>query len=315
MRYFLIPLLMFLSLLLSGATPMPNQTPGVCEAAYGQTPTTPQSEWLSRDIAVADLVTQNRYDLLTGHLLKTGLVDGSSCPAGGLNNEGSPNGCGLGLAQGPAIEWQNRYDAAILAAASARNLPPYVLKAVVAVESQFWPAPDWIKGEIGLGQMTAYGADLALTYRPELYQRMCRQALGEAACQAAYIDLPASSQFMLQGLLLRSIDATCSTCPGGIDPAKGDKSVNVLADTLAASCTQAARIYKLGAGKQPAEMMSYEDFWRFVLADYHSGAGCLYQALRLTGYPTSWSAISTNLTGYCTSGREYIRRIEENLKP
>ena len=41
----------------------------------------------------------------------------------------------------------------------------------------------------------------------------------------------------------------------------------------------------------------------------------LYQALRLTGYPTSWSAISTNLTGYCTSGREYIRRIEANLKP
>jgi len=91
--------------------------------------------------------------------------------------------------------------------------------------------------------------------------------------------------------------------------------VSVLADTLAASCMQAARIYKLGAGKQPAEMMGYADFWRFVLADYHSGAGCLYQALRLTGYPTSWSAISTNLTGYCTSGREYIRRIEENLKP
>ena len=120
---------------------------------------------------------------------------------------------------------------------------------------------------------------------------------------------------MLQGLVLRSIDATCPNCQGGIDPDRGDQAVSVLADTLAASCTQGARVFRMGTGKTPAELLSYEDFWRFVLANYHSGAGCLYQALQLTGYPTSWPAISTNLTGYCTSGREYVRRIEENLKP
>ena len=311
----LIPLAILLALLLTGASPLQTQTPGACEAAYGQTPATPQPNWLSLDPAVTDLATQNRYDLLSAHLLKTGLVDGASCPAGGVNPDGSPNGCGLALAQELANAWQNRYDVAILATANEKNLPPSVMKSVIAVESQFWPAPDWIKGEIGLGQMTAGGADLALTYRSALYQQICRQALGEEACQKSYIELPPSSKYMLQGLVLRSIDATCPNCQGGIDPARGEQAVTVLADTLAASCTQGARVFKMGTGKTPAELLSYEDFWRFVLANYHSGAGCLYQALRLTGYPTSWSAISTNLTGYCTSGRDYIRRIEENLKP
>lgn len=317
MRY-LIPLVMFVSLFLSGATPLPVQIPetsGACETAYGQPPVQPQPRWLDRNVAVFDLVTQNRYDLLIGHLLKTGLVDGASCPGGGLNRAGSPNGCGLDLAQESANTWQNRYDAAILVSASDKNLPPYVLKAVIAVESQFWPAPDWIKGEIGLGQMTANGADLALTYRPAFYQQICRQALGEEACQKSYIELPLSSKYMLQGLVLRSIDATCPTCQGGIDPDRGDQAVGVLSETLAASCMQAARVFRMGTGKIPVEKLSYEDFWRFVLADYHSGAGCLYQALRLTGDPGSWSAISINLTGYCTTGREYVRRIEAHLKP
>ncbi len=314
MRY-LIPLAILLALLLTGASPFQAQTPGACEAAYGQTPVDPQPNWLRRDLAVTDLATQNRYDLLSAHLLKSGLVDSSSCPAGGLNSIGSPNGCGLALAQEPANVWQNRYDAAILASANSMNLPPSVVKSVIAVESQFWPAPDWIKGEIGLGQMTAGGADLALMYRPDFYQQICRQALGKEACQHAYVELPLSSRAMLQGLVLRSIDATCPNCQGGIDPARGDQAVAVLADTLAASCTQGARVFRMGTGKTPAELLSYEDFWRFVLANYHSGAGCLYQALRLTGYPASWSAISTNLTGYCTSGREYVRHIEENLKP
>jgi hypothetical protein len=314
MRY-LIPLAMLFALFLTGASPIQAQPPGVCEAAYGQTPAAPQPNWLRRDPAVTDLATQNRYDLLSAHLLKSGLVDGASCPAGGLNADGSPNGCGLALAQEPANAWQNRYDAAILSAASTKNLPPYAVKSVIAVESQFWPAPDWTRGEIGLGQMTAGGADLALTYRPEFYQEICRQALGEETCQRSYIELPPSSKYMLQGLVLRSIDATCPNCQGGIDPARGDQAVEVLSETLSASCVQGARVFKMGTGKKPAELLSYEDFWRFVLADYHSGAGCLYQALRLTGYPTSWSAISTNLAGYCTSGREYVRRIEENLKP
>lgn len=314
MRY-LIMLILSLAPLLTGASPIQAQTSGTCEAAYGQTPDTQQPNWLSLDPAISDLATQNRYDLLSAHLLKSGIVDGTSCPAGGLNPDGSPNGCGLVLAQESVNEWQNQYDAAILSSANSINLPPYVVKSVIAVESQFWPAPDWIKGEIGLGQITAGGADLALTYRPEFYQQICRQVLGVETCQQAYIELPSSSQAMLQGLVLRSIDATCPSCQGGIEPDRGEQAVTVLADTLAASCTQGARVFRIGTGKTPAELLNYEDFWRFVLANYHSGAGCLYQALRLTGYPTNWSAISSNLTGYCTSGREYVRRIEENLKP
>jgi hypothetical protein len=120
---------------------------------------------------------------------------------------------------------------------------------------------------------------------------------------------------MLRGLVLRSLDATCATCQGGIDPGKGEQAVKVLAETMAASCTQSARTIRIATGKSPSSLMSYEDFWRFTLANYHSGSGCMYQALRNSGNPTSWSVIAAGLPNGCSSGSIYIRRIEENIKP
>jgi len=120
---------------------------------------------------------------------------------------------------------------------------------------------------------------------------------------------------MLRGLVLRSLDASCPTCQSGIDPAKGDQAVTVLAETVAASCTQSGRIIRIATGKSPAASMSYEDFWRFVLANYHSGAGCMFRALQSSGNPTNWPAIAAGLPIGCQSGSMYIRRIEENIKP
>lgn len=102
---------------------------------------------------------------------------------------------------------------------------------------------------------------------------------------------------------------------GGIDPSKGDQSVEVLAETLSASCTQSARTIAMAIGHTPSALMSYEDFWRFSLANYHSGAGCMYQALRRPANPTRWSSIASGLPLGCLSGSVYIRRIEEAIKP
>jgi hypothetical protein len=116
-------------------------------------------------------------------------------------------------------------------------------------------------------------------------------------------------------MVLRQIDATCPTCSGGVDPLKGDVAVSILAETLNASCQQTARTFRMAQGKTPAAVMSFENFWRLSLANYHVGTGCIYQALRITGNPSSWNAIATNLTGSCRSGSVYIHRIEEQLIP
>jgi hypothetical protein len=310
-----ISLLSLLSILfLCAASPLPVEASLPCAEPYGAVPEQAPDR-LRVDIALNDLATQNRYDLLAGHLLQGGFVDGSACPSGGIYPDGSPNGCGIEVAYSEMVRWQNQYDQAILASATASNVPPYLLKGMIAAESQFWPAGDWAKGEIGLGQMTASGADLLLSYRPKTYYRVCEQVFGEEECRKPYSELSEDNQAMLRGWVLGSMDVTCPTCMGGINASKGIQAVGILAETLAASCSQSAHVIRMATGKTPASLMSYEDYWRFTLANYHSGSGCMYQALRRSGNPTNWPAIASGWPHGCLSGITYIRRIEENIAP
>lgn len=306
---------LFLFLFLCAAAPYqePVQS-NSCAMAYGRIPD-PMPEWLKTNVAEDDLATSNRYDILAGQLLKHGIVNGSTCPAFGLNADGSPNACGLQVTQEMVITWQNQYDHAIGSASQRYNMPSSVLKAVIAVESQFWPAPNWVKGEIGLGQMTEFGADLVLMWRPEFYQGICRQVFGDAGCSTAYMFQDIQTQRLLRGQVLKNIDVTCPSCAYGIDIEKGDLAVSLLAETLNASCSQSARTIAMATGHTPASLLSYEDFWRFSLANYHSGSGCMVQALRRSGNPTSWAAIADGFPSGCLSGSTYIRRIEEQIKP
>lgn len=150
---------------------------GTCQIVYGLTPIS-IPDWLMPAEENTDLLTANRYDILAAKLLSSGLIDGSTCPANGLNPDGSANGCGIELVTNQVKVRQNRYDPTILTYSRSNDLPPKVVKAVIAVESQFRPAANWTRGEIGLGQMTGYGADLVLMWRPGYYQSICRQAFG-----------------------------------------------------------------------------------------------------------------------------------------
>jgi hypothetical protein len=262
-----------------------------------------------------DLTTANRYDILAAKLLSSGLIDGSTCPAKGLYPDTSANGCGIELATDQVSVWQNRFDPVILVYSQANELPPKVVKAVIAVESQFWPAGDMGKGEVGLGQMTENGADLVLMWRPGYYQSICRQTFGEKGCASPYQLLDASTQRLLQGMVLKEINAANSNSPGGVDIEKANQAIYVLTETLNASCLQSTRIIYLATGKSPSALLSFEDYWRLVLANYHAGAGCVYQALRKTSRPNSWNSIAANFSSGCASGAEYIHRIEEQIKP
>lgn len=221
--------------------------------------------------------------------------------------------------------WQNRFDPTIHTYSRSNALSPKVVKAAIAIASQFWPAANWIQGEIGLGQMTGYGADLVLMWRPDYYQSICRQTFGGKSCSTQYQFLDSATQLLLRGLVLKEIDATCPRCAGGVDIEKGKQAVQVLAETLNASCLQSTRVIYLATGKSPAALLSFEDYWRLVLANYHAGAGCVYQALRKTGNPNSrnvpersewdWNSKAANFSSRCASGAEYIRRIEGQIKP
>ena len=268
---------------------------GTCQMAYGLTPTS-IPDWLMPVSENTNLATANRYDVLAAELLSSGLVDGSTCPAQGLNPDGSANGCGIELTHEQVLTWQNQFDSVILSSSQAAELPPKVVKAVIAVESQFWPAANWTLGEIGLGQMTTYGADLVLMWRPAYFQTICRQTYGEVGCTTQYQFLDSSTQYLLRGMVLRDIEATCPNCPGGVDLEKGNQAIRVLTETLNASCLQSTRIFNLATGKQPAAFLSYDDYWRLVLANYHAGAGCVYQALRKTGNPNNWNSIAANFS-------------------
>ena len=130
----------------------------------------------------------------------------------------------LELATDQVKVWQNQFDQTILSYSRSNDLPPKVVKAVIAVESQFWPAANWTRGEIGLGQMTGYGADLVLMWRPDYYQSICRQAFGGKSCSTQYQFLDLSTQLLLRGLVLKEIDATCPSCAGGVDLEKGKQA-------------------------------------------------------------------------------------------
>lgn len=298
----------------SSALPVQADDGGVCVAAFGKTPES-LPDWLEPASDEMDLTTRTRYDLLVGKLLTTGLVDGSNCPSMGLTNNGSPNACGLETAKDSLFTWQNWYNPLILTVSEANGLPPKVIKALIAVESQFWPAADWNKGEIGLAQMTEGGADMLLANRPEYFQGVCRQVYGNDGCSAAYIGLGSSMKRLLVGQVLQNVDANCTNCAGGVSIDRGELAIRVLAEALNASCLQTSRTFTNLTGKVPSTYLSYEDYWRLVLANYHSGSGCLYEAIRKTKNPISWSVISGNIPDGCGSGRTYIRRIELQIVP
>jgi hypothetical protein len=159
--------------------------------------------------------------------------------------------------------------------------------------------------------------DLLLTWNQEAYLRFCRQAFGENGCSYSYHELNATDQRYLRGFVLHRIDTSCPSCAGGIDADKSEPSIRIIAETLQASCLQTASLVWEHTGKEPAAEMIYEDFWRLVLANYHSGAGCTANAMANIGNGTngSWSAIANHYTGACASGPVYIRRIEEQIKP
>ena len=282
------------------------------------------------------LNTRKTLHALATQLILNGIVDTSACPAGGLSlGLDWPTACGLERATPKMIEWQNQYDEYIWLASRDHGVPPKILKTLIEIESQFWPGNSrFYVDEFGLGQINALGVDVLLRRDPTLYQRVCPGILLD--CSTPYVSLDAFQQEMIRGAVISLVDVSCETCQYGLDLDKAKESVSLIAMLLQANCEQvdiiinttisesikndpdAATATAQAATPTPGGAVSfettYEDYWRFTFAAYHSGISCFQNAVRETrhaGLPITWE----NMRDYfnCRGGEDYVDGFIGNL--
>lgn len=173
------------------------------------------------------------------------------------------------------LEWQNTYDAAILEASGVTNVPATLLKGLFAQESQFWPI--WTVDEVGLGQLTDDGADMALRMSRDLYASTCPKATQR--CEIGYEYQPASTKQLMRDILRNNL-RTYGTPRQAAEQASGQ--VLTWARILAAYYCSAADVARW-AGQTPS--------WSYALAAYHSGPACISSG------------------SICPAGLEYIQKV------
>jgi len=85
------------------------------------------------------LYTDEPLTWLAGMLIWHGLIR-AECYGSGLDPFTlAADACGMAHARPEVIRWQNQFNAAIFEASAAYNVPPRLIKRMIAVESQYWP--------------------------------------------------------------------------------------------------------------------------------------------------------------------------------
>jgi hypothetical protein len=251
---------------------------------------------------------------LAAMLIRNDAVDASECANGGISIENPwvANVCGLSKAYIAVIEWQNRFNTVILNISQETGVPAQLMKNIFSRESQFWPGIFTTLEEAGFGQLTVNGADVLLMWNTNFYSQFCPQVLIAEACKKGYTNLSINEQQMLTGALVRMVNATCPTCPEGVDPFLAEFSVRVFAENLIANCNQVGQIIQNETKRPPNRTSSYQDLWLFTLVNYHAGSGCLTDAVRATAkenYDINWDLVAANLPAYCTSAKAYVEEV------
>ncbi|MEN8172697.1 MAG: hypothetical protein ABFS03_07425 [Chloroflexota bacterium] len=270
--------------------------------------------WLSNSDQADQLASNEPYLYLAGQLISSGGVDASACANNGLEFNGYASACGLEKARNEVDIWQDRFDAEIIATAQETGIPAQLLKNLFAAESQFWPGAtlNWIE-EFGLGHLSATGTDSVLLWNTEFFQQFCPLVLSEHACQAGYPHLDEDNQAILRGALAIKTNAKCDTCPLGIDLSRADFSIEIFAQTLIANCEQVGQMVYNTRGETAGRVSSYEDLWRFTLANYYAGPGCVAKAIQSVPFTQelNWEKITPKLDANCPWASEYVEKITQ----
>lgn len=268
--------------------------------------------WLSTPNESELLASGAPYFYLAGRLISQGVVNASSCPSGGLLPNGYANTCGLEIAKAMIIPWQNQFDARIIQVAKESGIPAQLMKNLFAQESQFWPGVFRVPYEFGLGQLTDQGADSILLWNDSFYEQFCPLVLAEDTCAKGYLRLSKEDQALLRGAVANQANADCATCPAGIDLNNAEFSISLFANTLQANCAQVGQTIRTATELSPGAIANYEDLWKFTVANYHAGPGCvsfaIHQAWLSTGTLT-WETVSSRFTEACKGVVPYVEKI------
>jgi hypothetical protein len=288
-----------------------------CVEAWGTLPPVGgPPEWLSTPTQSESLGTDISYNYLAAQLIRTGTVNNvRSCPDGGLLPDGGASACGIEAAREAVTAWQNQFDGIILSISKDTGIPAHLLKNLFAVESQFWPGRS-LRNDIGLGQLTEKGADTTLLWNPPFFYQFCPLVMDAEECSKGYLHLSEEQQEYVRQSLIIEVDATCETCPLGINLDRANFGIGVFAHTLLANCEQAGQIVKNVSGGKAGDAASYEDLWKFTLANYNAGPGCLGNALDATAgaeQALTWENVSSHLEPACLSAISYVNDISSDI--
>ncbi len=270
------------------------------------------TDWLSTAQSSQLIASADPYFYLAGRLIAQQQVDASDCPSGGLLPNGYANACGIEKAKALLVVWQNQFDQRIVETSRGTGVPAQLLKNLFAQESQFWPGIFRVRYELGLGQLTDQGTDSIFIWNPEFYNQFCPMVLSLETCQPGYLHLDEEQRALLRGALAAQAGVDCASCPSGVDLSKTNESVLLFAQTLVANCSQVDQTIYTATRLKSGLVASYEDLWRFTIANYHAGPGCLSYAIHVTWQgipPLTWEAVAVNFTPTCQGVVPYVNDI------
>jgi hypothetical protein len=270
--------------------------------------------WLLTPEVPELLATEEPYFFLAGRLISQGVVDAVGCPNGGLLPNGWADACGLETAWPEVQAWQNQFDARIIDVARQTSVPAQLMKNLFAQESQFWPGM-FSTEHMGLGHITENGAEALLLWNKSFYQQFCPLILEASTCEKGYTHLAPEEQALLRGALAVQAKTDCTDCPAGIDLSNANFSVDLFAQTLLANCEQVGQEVFNATQKVAGTVATYADLWRFTLANYHAGPGCLSYALYTTwsrGQPLTWDNVAAQFTEPCKGVVYYVDQVTSN---
>ena len=269
-------------------------------------------DWLTTPEASQLMATEEPYYYLAGRLIAQGLVDAKSCPGGGLLSNGYADACGLEKAMPQVQEWQNRFDAQIITTAKQTGVPAQLMKNLFAQESQFWPGAFKDPKEFGFGQLTDNGAETILLWNLSFYDQYCPMVLNASKCSRGYVYLDKDSQAILRGALAKQAKVDCQDCNLGVDLTNITSGINLFAQTILANCSQVSRIVYNATNRSPGLVTNYENLWRFTIANYHIGPGCLSYALYQAWARRDvmdWDHVAQYLTPPCKGVIPYVTKV------
>lgn len=272
------------------------------------------TDWLASPDQTELLASNDALYYLAGRLIFQGLVDSSECPSAGLLPNGYANACGLKSAQAEVEQWQNQFDARIIETSQEIGVPGQLLKNLFAQESQFWPGVFRVPYEFGLGQITDSGADTIFLWNSSFFEQFCPLVLANETCQEGYLHIKAEDQALLRGALALQAKADCHVCPIGVDLTNVDESISLFANTLQANCEQVAQIIFTATNESAGSVSDFENLWRFTIANYHAGPGCLSYAIHKTwsyNKDLTWENVLEYLTEPCQGVIPYVDKITE----